>query len=269
MAPTITMAKKQLPALLTFLSLILLQSSSFTDALAANRKPQPRKPIRKPLWKRPLKDKLQAENDLKRDHAYVLGSDDSGNGCIAGPVVCATCCLLNDDHVLAEVDDSKRLTPETRQSIYQHIVDHPETFVWSVATRSNTVIDETSLEQATKECFQESIESVVQQIQQSREEEEVPLKDFYSIVDGHRRPSGLSITSRPWKGGDEMVYTVALASVLARHHHEQIMLQMALEHPNYAFQDNLGYPNKDHFQALHTHGPTSVHRMSCKPVQNR
>lgn len=66
-----------------------------------------------------------AETDLtKRGFRYILGSDESGTGCIAGPVVVATCCLLQDE-IIDGVNDSKVLTPETRTRIYQHITNNP------------------------------------------------------------------------------------------------------------------------------------------------
>jgi ribonuclease HII len=236
-----------------------------------------------PLRKRSLKDALQIEEGLyKRGFRYIIGSDESGTGCIAGPIVTASCCCVtgcaSSSRILIEgVDDAKRLTRTLRRDIYQVILDHPDHFAWAVATRSNQVIDELSLEQATKECFQESIENVVQQIKHTHGEAVVQEQDdqslFYSICDGHKSQKLISndsrIPSRAWKAGDEVVYTVALASIIARCHHEQIMEDMALQYKGYWLEDNEGYPSRQHIEALHAHGPSPVHRQSCKPVKDR
>lgn len=249
-----------------------------------------------PLRKRPLKDLLVIEQDLRRrGFRFIIGSDESGRGCIAGPVVAASFCVVPDllllsspssisssDVFIDGVDDSKILSREERERIYQEILSRSDAVVWSVVTRSNEQIDETSLEQATQECFKESIENVVEQLQtrlallegetadSDSNNDKVDSKDlFYSIVDGHRSPTKLPMTSRPYKGADEIVYSVALASIIARCHHETIMTDLAALHPLYSFEDHGGYPTRGHVEALHQHGPSSVHRMSTKPVKDR
>ena len=241
-----------------------------------------------PLRKRPLRDTLVIEQDLQqRGFRFIIVSDESGRGCIAGPVVAASCCCIvpdlfsrsttsnknpSPDVFIEGVDDSKVLTKASRERIYQEILNRPDAFVWSVAVRSNEQIDDTSLEQATQDCFQDCIETVMEQLQTRFDlttNEEDLNNDFYSIVDGHKSPAKLSITSRPYKGADEIVYSVALASIIARCHHETIMSDLGILHPLYRFESHGGYPTRDHVQALHQHGPSSVHRMSCKPVKDR
>ena len=96
------------------------------------------------------------------------------------------------------------------------------------------------------------------------------MKDLvYSIVDGHKSPAKLPVTSRPYKAADEIVYSVSLASIIARRHHEIIMEDLATQYPLYCFEDHGGYPTRGHIEALHRHGPSSVHRMSTKPVKDR
>lgn len=239
-----------------------------------------------PLRKRPVKDLFVIEQDLqKRGFRFVIGSDESGRGCIAGPVVAASFCVVpnmlslslpssiaSSEVYIDGVDDSKVLTKTERDQIYKEVLNRPDTFVWSVVTRSNEQIDETSLEQATQECFQESIENVMEQLRSrlALTEEDTGLKNlFYSIVDGHKSPAKLSITSRPYKSADEIVYSVALASTIARCHHETIMDDLATQYPLYCFEDHGGYPTRGHVEVLHRYGPSSVHRMSTKPVKDR
>jgi SAM-dependent methyltransferase len=95
------------------------------------------------------------------------------------------------------------------------------------------------------------------------------MDQFYSIVDGHRSPPGLFIPSRPWKKADSQVYTVALASILAKSLRHQIVQDIARKYPAYGFDRHGGYPTREHIAALHELGPCpGVHRRTCKVVQD-
>jgi ribonuclease HII len=231
--------------------------------------------VRKPnVNHKPLRlrrsDPIQIERELvaKRGYEYVVGSDESGCGCLAGPIATASCCIVTDlsAYVPIEgVDDSKLLSPDDRERIYNFVVNNPEIYQWSITTRSNEDIDATSVQDATIDGFQESIETLASKIPSRTASDQQSL---YSIVDGHRSPR-LPFTSRPWKGGDAIVYTVALASILARVTHDIIMHQAAKDYPDYGFQDHRGYPTRSHVLALHNLGPCPLHRKSCKPVQGK
>jgi len=249
---------------------IILQSTPSAICLAGNNSNK----RHKPLAKRSTKDALIIEQGLKeRGFSYVIGSDESGRGCIAGGLITASCCILEaaTESIIQGVDDSKRLTKESRDRIHQEILSKPDIFVWSVATKSSQEIDDITLEQATQDCFQESIDDVIQQLRQRVDfnPKNVEHTSIYSIIDGNKSPNLNPITSRAWKRGDEMVYSVALASIIARCHHEKIITGLAAEFPLYQFDKNGCYASRQHTEALHQHGPSPVHRQSCKPVKGR
>ena len=135
---------------------------------------------------------------INRDNvSYILGSDETGTGAICGPVITATCCILqlkdyaynsninnnneentgihhneilsfftdneNNDHDGVRIKDSKQILPEERERIYQTIIDNPQIYAFAIAQRSNKEIDETNNIVTTKmDCFTESIESLAQ-----------------------------------------------------------------------------------------------------------
>ena len=104
-----------------------------------------------------LDELLKVETDLhRRGYRYVIGSDDTGGaGCIAGPVVVASCCVLKPFssflwcttssseclvsqsamRVLNEVNDCKELTPELRREIYDTVHCYPNIFAVSIVQR--------------------------------------------------------------------------------------------------------------------------------------
>jgi ribonuclease HII len=223
---------------------------------------------------RPLRQRrsnpMQIEKELvaKRGYEYVIGSDESGCGCLAGPIIAASCCIVTDLSTYVPidgVDDSKLLSLDERERIYSQVMNHPEIYQSSITTRSNEDIDASSVQDATISGLQESIEILVSRMPSRSNNDQ---KSLYSIIDGHRSVR-LPFTSRPFKGGDAIVYTVALASILARVTHDRIMLQAAKDFPVYEFLDNGGYASPSHLVALHKHGPSPLHRQSCKPVRGR
>lgn len=246
--------------LLFALFLLFITNCSYrAHALANSSSRQNRQKLR-PLSQRP-KDLLQVETDLWKTYRYVIGSDDSGGGCIAGPLVTASVCLLQPE-ILPGVADSKIVSAETRQQVYQHVCDHPETYAWTYAIRDNQQIDQDGLHTACMSAFTESIQTLAAH-------ETLTGNTVYSIVDGKRSPAQLVVPSRPWTQGDQCVYTVALASILARVIRDQLVEQAAHEFPAYAFAQHGGYPTSKHLNILNQLGPCEWHRKTTRPVQSR
>lgn len=213
-------------------------------------------------------DILWVEKGLKKDRNFfpILGSDESGRGCVAGPVVAATCAILCDDWndytPIPDVRDSKELAPEQRQAIYDQVVASPDTYAWSVAERSHQVIDESNILLATMECFKDSIEQVVAQLSGDH--------NAYSIVDGKKGPKlSIDIPSRPWVQGDKEVYSVALASIIAKVSRDRMSKEWHRLYPEYGFDVHNGYATKDHVEAIHRYGPCPIHRLSFKTLKGR
>ena len=200
----------------------------------------------------------------KRGFQIILGSDESGNGCIAGPVVVATCGLIRaDTEPIEGVNDSKLLSKDEIKRVYNTVVGDKDLYIWNTVLASQEDIDNNDVPTATKEAMRKSIENLVLDYN-------LPLEMTYSIVDGHKTPKlNIALKCRPWVKGDAEVYTVALASILARHTHNMLLQEMHVMYPQYRFDENRGYPTRDHIGAIHTHGPCPIHRRSAKPVKGR
>mmetsp|Transcript_15594 Transcript_15594/g.23620 ORF Transcript_15594/g.23620 Transcript_15594/m.23620 type:complete len:241 (+) Transcript_15594:122-844(+) len=209
--------------------------------------------------------KMEPENQLRRrGFSSILGSDESGNGCVAGPIVVSTCAMLRESlDPIDGVDDSKKLSPDERRRIFNEITTNKLDYAWNVVVVESGIIDETDVPTATKEALKQSIEDLV-------EEFELPVAETYSIVDGHKTPKlSIPMKCRPWVKGDAQVYTIALASIIAKCTHDNLVLQMHERYPQYGFKDNKGYPTRDHVAAIHKHGPCPLHRMTAKPLKGR
>ncbi len=224
------------------------------------------------------------ESLLQRGYKYIIGTDEVGRGSIAGPVVAVSCCILRDDHqmtsqqdheeegkfkliLIDNVTDSKHLSQPQRETIYEQVVNaKSSSYKYVVSQRSPEQIDETNILKATMECFQESIQNLV--IDQN-----LPLDETYAIVDGKSTPKLVNgpapIPCRPLVAADKHVYTVSIASILAKVIRDEIMVNASKLYPEYSFDINKGYSTKEHIEAIHKYGPSPLHRMSFKALQYR
>jgi ribonuclease HII len=62
--------------------------------------------------------------------------------------------------------------------------------------------------------------------------------------------------------------SIAAASIIAKNWRDQLMVDLAQQHPGYGWEKNAGYPSKQHREALQKLGVTPHHRRSFKPVHN-
>jgi ribonuclease HII len=208
---------------------------------------------------------LSLEKDLiKRGFYPIIGSDESGRGCIAGPVVAASCCILLSDwseyQPIEGVHDSKKLTPELRQRIFDEVTNNPDLYAWHVSERSSQEIDDSNILIATMDCFKESIEGLAEKLPDDHK--------AYSIVDGQKTPK-VSIPCRPYVKGDANVYTIALASILAKVSRDRLAAEWHEKYPEYGFDEHKGYITPGHIEAIHKHGPCPIHRLSFKSLKGR
>ena len=182
----------------------------------------------------------------------LLGTDESGTGAIAGPIVVTTVALRGDvDRVpiLDGVDDAKKLSKDERDVIVRQLNAYKDHYVVETVTRSAAQIDEApSVRAAILDAMKESISSVASQ-----------FPEVYSIVDGHVSPHFDDFVSRPLKQADAKVYTVALASIVARHARDLWTAHLI----------DGGYPTRQHWEYLYRFGPTDDHRLSCPVLQKR
>ncbi|MCB0680723.1 MAG: ribonuclease HII, partial [Saprospiraceae bacterium] len=52
--------------------------------------------------------------------------------------------------------------------------------------------------------------------------------------------------------------------ILAKTHRDELMANLAAEHPAYGWEQNRGYPTAAHREAIRTHGATVHHRRSFR-----
>ena len=175
----------------------------------------------------------------------VCGVDEAGRGPLAGPV-CAAACILPVGLGIPGLDDSKKLSPQKREELYDIIVSSAITF--GIAFASVEEIESLNILNATFLAMNRAIEQLVPQ-------------PALALIDGNRN-SGIRIPSRCVVKGDSLCADIAAASVLAKVTRDRYMLAMAKQYPLYGFEKHKGYGTVQHYAALRDYGPCPIHRPS-------
>lgn len=195
----------------------------------------------------------------------VIGVDEAGRGCWAGPVVAAAV-LTPDDSVrdelkLAGVKDSKKLSADQRSHLYDLIRKHPR-IKSAVGVRSAAAVDELNIRRATLKAMSSAVNDLLANIVTVDNKVEVR-------IDGNDVPSGLprDVPKSAIVGGDDSDVTIAAASIVAKVLRDRIMDGCDDLYPGYGFRQNKAYGTAQHIAALKSVGPSAIHRFSYKPLK--
>jgi ribonuclease HII len=193
-----------------------------------------------------LEQGLQAQG-----HIRIAGVDEVGRGPLAGPVVAAAV-ILNPDDIPDGLNDSKKLSLKRRTALEAELRDRAEI---AVAEASVAEIDALNILRASHLAMVRAVQALD------------PAPDFL-LIDGNMIPNGLQIPSEAVIKGDGKSVSIAAASIIAKNWRDQLMVDLAQQHPGYGWEANAGYPTKQHREALQNLGVTPHHRRSFKTVHN-
>ncbi len=186
----------------------------------------------------------QYERDYENE-GLICGIDEVGRGPLAGPVVAGAVILPKNCEILY-LNDSKQLSAEKREQLYDVILEHAVAV--GIGIVSPQRIDEINILQATYEAMRQAIEKLNPQ-------PAVLLNDAVRIPQ-------VAIQQVPIIKGDAKSVSIAAASIVAKVTRDRMMEQYEEVFPGYGFARNKGYGSKDHIEALQTMGPTAIHRRS-------
>ena len=185
---------------------------------------------------------------LKRGVWPVAGCDEAGRGPLAGPVVAAAV-ILDPTRIPKGLDDSKRLTRERREDLFEEIC---ATALVSVAVAPPSRIDRDNILRASLWALARAVHAL-------------PEPPRHVFVDGRDRVD-VSCDCEAVIGGDGLVVSIAAASIVAKVSRDRLMCRLALDHPEYGFDSHMGYGVPAHLAALDRLGPTIHHRRFFAPV---
>ena len=174
------------------------------------------------------------------------GCDESGRGCLAGPVVAAAVILpKNFKHPV--LNDSKKLTAKQRSELRNEIIN--SAISWKVAFVDNSVIDEINILRASIKAMHLAVEGLEKHPQ-------------FLLIDGNRFFPYKDLKHKTIIRGDGLYFSIAAASVLAKTYRDEYMVKIHTEFPEYGWNKNKGYPTSFHRAAILKYGITPYHRRS-------
>lgn len=174
------------------------------------------------------------------------GCDEAGRGCLAGPVVAAAVILPHGfSHPL--LNDSKKLSDKQRRFLRPIIEQNA--IAYCVGFVSNQEIDKINILQASFLAMNRAVEGLKQ-------------KPELLLIDGNRFNNKTDIAFQCIVKGDSLYQSIAAASILAKTYRDDYMLNLHKEFPKYHWDKNMGYPTKQHRQAIIENGISPFHRKS-------
>lgn len=199
------------------------------------------------------------------------GCDEAGRGCLCGPVACAAV-ILPPDFECEELNDSKQLTASKREELRLLIED--EALAWSVVMVGPGEIDRMNILRASITGMQRALDNLKwlrifpspydNRVEITAGERALPE---HILVDGNRFSDYHGIPYATVVHGDATYASIAAASILAKTYRDALMKRLAREYPGYHWEDNMGYPTRQHKEAILRLGITPHHRRSYKPCQ--
>src|ERR1700760_4008666 len=172
------------------------------------------------------------------------GCDEAGRGCLAGPVFAAAV-ILPDDFEHDLLNDSKQLSEEIRYQLRIEI--EQKAIAHAVASVDNVEIDAINILNASFLAMHRALDKL-------------HLSPQFLIIDGNRFNKYKTLPHQCIVEGDAKYLSIAAASILAKTYRDDYMKQIALEHPEYDWHSNKGYPTIKHRKTVMEIGFTPYHR---------
>ena len=191
---------------------------------------------------------------FKSGYRRVVGVDEVGMGCLAGPVVVCAAAFTEEFYQrshrqLHGLRDSKLLNAAQREAYAEILMQSPGVR-FAISQCSPSVIDKLNIYQASRLAMRRALAKLG-----------LPSETMV-LVDGNKKVPGLTLSQEAIIKGDRKVFAIACASVVAKVFRDKLMDRAAKKYPQYGFEKHKGYGTKQHQVALRNFGPSALHRRS-------
>ena len=226
------------------------------------------------------------QKKIRKGFSFVIGCDEVGRGCLAGPVVAVAIALkpLNKkDKAQVEsyknINDSKVLS-ETQRELTERMIK-PYLLCSGIGVVSEKVVDEVNIHNASLLAMRKAVENLVKSV--ACESKKIKIfvrkktKNIFLVVDGKFLAfkaddvkikimnCGYNLVQEALVGADGKIISVAAASVVAKVYRDKLMKKMNEKFPEYGFAKHKGYATFHHREAIKKFGLTVKHRRTfCK-----
>lgn len=177
---------------------------------------------------------------------HICGIDESGRGCLSGPVFAASV-ILPKDFKSDLIRDSKKLSIKKRLKAFELIKE--VAISWSCCFVEPSIIDEINIQEATYLAMINSVNKL-------------KIKPEHLLVDGNRFTDKLDIPYTCVIKGDDKFLSIASASIVAKVLRDEYMTDLHKQYPKYKWDSNKGYGSREHINNILENGVTEHHRKS-------
>lgn len=178
----------------------------------------------------------------------ICGVDEAGRGPLAGPV-CAAAVILNDDHIIEGLNDSKKISQKKRERLFEDIKKY--SLAYAVTFIDNVTIDKINILKATMLAMRKAVANLC-------------IEPDIVLIDGPSDPYSPylyeNVNSLCIIKGDALSASIAAASIVAKVCRDQLMGEIDKTYPEYQFKKHKGYGTKLHFEMIDEYGISSMHR---------
>jgi len=202
---------------------------------------------------------------------HIIGIDEVGRGCLAGPVLVAALVLPHKIQLqrksLPKLRDSKKLSAIQRRLWFDFVKKHPKiSFATSrVLPQSIDKINiSASANRAASRAFAKLTTNNRSLITKAKTYLDGGLYLNSKILTANRS----TLNARTLVRGDEKINAIKLASIVAKVTRDKYMTKLHKRYPKYGFDAHKGYGTLRHRQAIRKHGSSEVHRKSfCNNIR--
>lgn len=185
----------------------------------------------------------------------VLGIDEVGRGCLAGPVAAGAVVL---DKNIRGLKDSKLLTREQRERFDVKI--RAKAISFGVGWASVEEINQLGMTEAVRLAMHRAVDEVLKTCTTI---EKLIIDGNYNYFAKHP----LSALSQTIIKADQTIPAVSAASIIAKVARDLYMIELSGKYPHFGFESHVGYATRAHRQALQAHGVTEIHRVNFRQVK--
>ncbi len=217
----------------------------------------------------------------QKNYQIIIGLDEAGRGSLAGPVSAAAV-IVNPkiyslktskgksnqqknkifQEILKRTNDSKKLTPKEREFVFKLIKKSPD-IKFSYSFIQPQTIDKININQAIQKAMLNCLKKILTP--------KIKNKRILILIDGNQPLilndiffKNKNIIQKTIIKGDGKIFSIALASIIAKVNRDQTMKNLSLKYPRYNFAKHKGYGTQEHCHLLKKYGFCKIHRQSFK-----
>lgn len=198
---------------------------------------------------------FQEEQALwQKGYEMVIGVDEVGRGCFAGPIVAGAVAFAKETNINGvHIDDSKRMKPRQREKSADWICTNA--IAYGIGEIGVNIINKMGMKRATDMAFRMALIQATKRVSQ---------KIRFVLIDAFYIPYVAGLARKNQKAivdGDQKSLSIAAASIIAKVYRDALMKRLSKKHPSYQWGRNKGYGTHDHQEAIKKNGLTKLHRV--------